>query len=140
MFFHWVIRLLDILSVLFLGMLTLWLLCGSLVADMVRRSSTSKRAELFLKLFRNNTPFLKIPLVKSGYLIGRGPECDIQLKGPGIPLMAGELLIKEGTCTFINLHDNYALFNNLPIEKGDREFLSGDTIRLYNYSMTIQSV
>ena len=139
MFFHWVIRLLDILSVLFLGMLTLWLLCGSLVADMVRRSSTSKRAELFLKLFRNNNPFLKIPLVRSHYLIGRGPECDIQLKVLGIPLRTGELRVKDGTCTFINLHDHSASINNLPIEKGEREFLSGDTIRLYNYSMTIQN-
>ena len=73
---HWMIKLLNAVFVFSLGTVTLWLLCGSLISDRVRRSSPLKRAELFLSVNRDNTPFLNIPLKKSHYLIGRGPECD----------------------------------------------------------------
>ena len=136
---HWVIKLLNIIFVFSMGMVTLWLFYRSLASDKVRRSSPSKRAELFLRVSRNNTPFLKIPLEKSHYLIGRGRECEIPLKGMGIPLIACEIFIKGDNYSFKNLQDNSVSINGQSIEKGSREIVLSDTIKLYNYTITIES-
>lgn len=140
MFLHWMIKLLNIVFVLSLGIVTLWLFYRSLTSERVRRSSPAKRAELFLRVSRDNTPFLKIPLEKSHYLIGRGPECDILLKGMGIPLRIGEICLWDGEYIFRNFHTNSLMINNEPAESEMRKILPGDTIMLYNYTIMIQKM
>jgi len=131
------IKLLNIIFVFSMGMVALWLFHQSLVSDRVRRSSPSKRAELFLRVSRDNAPFLKIPLEKSHYLIGRGPECDILLKGMGIPLKVGELYLQDDHYIFRNFHDYSVTVNNTPIANEEKHILSGNEICLYNYKITI---
>jgi hypothetical protein len=132
------IKLLNVVFVFSMGSVTLWLLIRSLASGRVRRSSPSKRAELFLRISRNKTPFLNILLNKSHYLIGRGPECDIPLKGMGIPLRVGEMYQQDDHYVFRNFHDNSVMINNEPIGKEARKILPGDEIMIYNYTIKIQ--
>ena len=136
MLFHWIIKLLNIVAVFFLGGITLWLLYCS-IADRKRRSSSSKRAELFIRVIRNNTPFLNIPFNKSHYLIGRGAECDILLQGMGIPLTVGELYLRDDNYVFRNFQENSVMINNEPIEKETKRIMPGDEIIIYNYAIKI---
>ena len=140
MLFHWMIKVLNIVFVFSLGIVTLWLFYRSLTSDRVRRSSPSKRAELFLRISRDNAPFLKIPLEKSHYLIGRGPECDILLKGIGIPLIIGEIYLKDGHYFFHSFKHNSAKINNEQMGIESKEILSGDDLIIYNYKITISGV
>jgi hypothetical protein len=137
MFFHWLIRLLEVLSMLFLGMLTLWLLCGSLVADRVRRSSPQERAEIFLRIRRAGTPFFNMKIIKSHYLIGRGPECDISLRGTGIPMRIVELRMEKGGCFFRSLAESGILYNGILPGKEMKKLLPGDEIMVSNYIIMI---
>jgi hypothetical protein len=137
MMFHWLIKFLNIIVVLFLGIVTLWLLYESIITDRVIRSSPSKRAELFLRVSKDSAPFLKIPLEKSHYLIGRGTECDILLKGMGIPLRIGKIYLHDGNYFFRNLHDNSVLVNEEPIGKGAIKLLLGDEIGFHNYMIKV---
>jgi hypothetical protein len=97
----------------------------------------SKRAELFLRVFRDGRPYLKIDLKKSHYLIGRGPECDILLKGMGMPVSVGELFQQNGEYFFKGLSES-AVMNNDPAGTDPRKFLPGDKIMLYNYAIQIE--
>jgi hypothetical protein len=124
---HYVIKLLNIVFVLSLGIITLRLFYQSLIFDKARRSSPLKRAELFLRVGKNRAPFLKMPLKKSHYLIGRGSECDIPLKGMGIPLRVGEIALINGEYVFKNLGDNSI-----------KKILPGDEIMLYNYTIEME--
>jgi hypothetical protein len=131
------IKLLNVVFVFSLGTVTLWLLYRSVASDKVRRSSPSKRAELFIRVLRNNTPFLNFPFNKSHYLIGRGAECDILLKGMGIPLTIGELSLRDDDCIFRNLQEHAVRINDEPIEKEVRKIVPGDEIIVYNYAIKI---
>lgn len=85
------IKILHIAFVASLALVTLRLFIRSLTSEKIRRSSPLQRAELFLRVSRDGVPYLRIPLKKNHYLIGRGPECEILLKGEGIPFYAGEI-------------------------------------------------
>ena len=137
MFLHGITQLLNLIFVFSLGAVTLWLLYRSVISNKVRRSSPSKRAELFIRVLRNNTPFLNVPFNKSHYLIGRGAECDILLKGMGIPLTIGELSLRDDDCIFRNFQDNSVRINDEPIVKEARKIVPGDEIIMYNYAIKI---
>jgi hypothetical protein len=125
---HWTIKLLHVVFVFSLGAVTLRLFYASLTSDRVRRPSPSKRAELLLRVNRNGSPYLNLPLRKSHYLIGRGPECDILLKGQGIPLNVGEIYLKDG---------EYFLKDG----RGSEGRLSPDQgFKLYDYSVTVENM
>jgi len=137
MLFHLLIKLSNILFVFLLGIVTLWLSYMSMVSGRVRRSSPSKRAELFLGVKRNGYLYMRLPLRKSHYLIGRGLECEIPLRGMGIPIRVGEIYRQNERYVFRNLQDHPVMINNEPMERGSREILIGDEIMLYNYTITI---
>jgi hypothetical protein len=126
---HWMIKLLNLVFVSSLGIVALWLFSSSLASGWVRRVSPSKRAELFLRVSRNGSPYMKLPLEKSHYLIGRGPECDILLKGQGIPLGAGEIYLEDGEYVFKNRETG---------EIAKKKILPGDELILYNYVIQIE--
>ena len=126
------------LFVFSLGMVTLWLFFQSLTFDKVRRSSPKQRAELLLEVCRDGAPYLRIPLNKSHYLIGRGPECDIPLRGMGIPLKIGEMYAQEGGYIFKNLHKNSIMINGRPLGKEIKSVFPGDEISAFNYSIAIK--
>ena len=138
MLFRWMIEFLNFVFVFSLGMVTLWLFFQSLTFDKVRRSSPKQRTELLLEVYRDGAPFLKIPLNKGHYLIGRGPECDIPLRGMGIPLKIGEMYEQKGGYIFKNLHKNSIMINGRPLEKGIKSVSQGDEISAYNYSIQIK--
>lgn len=133
---HGMIKLLHVVFVFSLGTVTLWLFFRSLISDKVRRSSPSKRAELFLRVFRDGRQYLKIDLEKSHYLIGRGPECDILLKGMGMPVRVGELFHQNGEYFFKSLSESTVMNDNLA-GTDPRKLLPGDKIMLYNYAIQI---
>jgi hypothetical protein len=126
---HWMIKLLHVVFVSSLGVAAFWLFCLSLASDRIRRSSPSKRAELFLRVKRNSLPYMNIPLVKSHYLIGRGPECDIPLKGTGIPIKAYEIYLED---------EDYVLRSCEPGENAAHNILPGNELVLYNYTITLE--
>ncbi len=132
------IELLNIVFVFSLAMVTLWLFFQSLPFDMVRRSSPKQRAELLLEICRDGVPYLKVPLKRSHYLIGRGPECDIPLRGMGIPLKIGEISEQGGNYIFKNLHDHSVVVNGRPLGKETKSVLLGDEIHAYHYSIHIK--
>jgi len=127
---HWTIKLFHAIFVSSLGAVTLWLLFVSMTSDMVRRSSPKQRAELLLRVWKDGTSYLSLPLGKGHYLIGRGPECDIFLKGPGIPLKVAEIYMKG---------DDYHL--RMPLEDegegNEKMLLPGEKLMLYNYAMQL---
>lgn len=135
---HWTIKLLHVVFVFSLGTVTLWLFFRSLASDRVRRSSPLKRAEFFLTICRNGAPYLRMPLKKSHYLIGRGPECDIPLKGVGIPVIAGEVCVYDGDYIFRNYRNSSVPINGGPISETPRKLLPGDEIMLYNYTIQVK--
>ncbi len=132
------IELLNILFVFSLAMVTLWLFFQSLPLDKVRRSSPKQRAELLLEICRDGVPYLKVPLKRSHYLIGRGPECDIPLRGTGIPLKIGEISEQGGDYIFRNLHDHSVIVNGRPLRREIKSVLLGDEISAYHYSIHIK--
>jgi hypothetical protein len=138
MIFRWMIEFLNFSFVFSLGMVTLWLFFQSLTFDRVRRSSPKQRAELLLEVYRDGAPYLKIPFNKGHYLIGRGPECDIPLRGMGIPLKIGEMYEQEGNYVFKNLHNNSVMINGRPLGKEIKSVSPGDEINAYNYSIQIK--
>jgi hypothetical protein len=138
MVYRWLLEFLNFFFVFSLGMVTLWLFFKSLTFDKVRRSSPKQRAELLLEVYRNGAPYLKIPLNKSHYLIGRGPECDIPLRGMGIPLKIGEMYEQEGGYIFKNLHNNSIRINGMSLGKEIQFVSPGDEINAYNYSIAIK--
>lgn len=138
MIFRWMIQFLNILFILSLGMITLWLFCKSLASDRVRRSSPKPRAELLLEVLRDGSSFLKIPLNKSHYLIGRGPECDIPLMKMGIPLRIGEISEQGEGHLFKNFKGDSVTVNNKPIGRERIMIYPGDEIRAYNYCIRIR--
>ena len=133
------IKLLNGVFVFSFGVVTLWLFLRSLSSLRVRRSSPSKRAEFFLRITREGIPFLNIPIEKNHYLIGRAPECDILLKGPGMALKMGEIRAGNGICTFRSLVDNCARVNNESIGREERPLFPGHEIRLYDYLLKVDS-
>lgn len=134
---HYVIKLANLALVISLGLVTLRLLVGSLLFDRVRRSSPSKRAELFFKVFRKGAPFLKVVLDKSHYRVGRGPECDILIKGEGIPLQVGDLFFKDNQYFFRKSSPNFVTINGQPGPEGLVRITLEDEIRVNDYSMRI---
>jgi hypothetical protein len=132
------INFLNMFFVFSLGMVTLWLFFQSLTFDRVKRSSPKKRAELLLEVRREGAPFLKMSLDKSHYLIGRGPECDVPLRGMGIPLKIGEIFQENGGYIFKNYNQNSVMINNEHVGKEVREIWPGDEIRFYNYSIWVK--
>jgi hypothetical protein len=130
---HWYIKLANMILVVDLGIITLWLLAGSLTFDKVRRSSPFKRAELLIKVFREGSLFLKFQPKKSHYLIGRGPESDIQINGPSIPLKIGELRFKREGNFFKKFPQNLVYVNRIPVSDDEVCLTSGDEIACYGY-------
>lgn len=136
---HWMIKLLNVVFVFSLGIVAFRLFYRSLISDKARRSSPAKRAELFLMVSKDGAPLLKFPLGESHYLIGRAPECDIPLKGSGIPLNVGELIVDEEGCFFKNHKTGSADINEELSPEGPIRILPGSQVRLYNYTLMIQN-
>jgi hypothetical protein len=135
---HWMIKLLHPVFVSSLGAASFWLLCMSLASDKIRRSSPSKRAELFMRVKKGGLAYMNIPLVKSRYLIGRGPGCDILLKGAGIPVKIGELSFRENDWLLLNYAGGAVTINGDQIDNGSRKLLPGERIILYNFTIEIK--
>lgn len=137
MVYRWLIEFLNFVFVFSLGMITLWLFRQSLASDRVKRSSPKQRAELLIEVRRDGAPFLRMPLVKSHYLIGRGPECDIPLRGMGIPFRVGEIYRQDVSYVFKNFQSNFAMINGKFFSNEAKTIFPGDEIRAYKYSIRI---
>lgn len=124
----WTIKLLNIVFSVSLGLVALRLCIGGFSSGKLKRSLSSKRAELFMRVSRNGSSYMNLALEKSHYLIGRGPECDILLKGAGIPLSVGELYLKDGEYIFRDFQ-----------EKEERIF-PGAELKLYDYRIKVERV
>ena len=84
-----------------------------------------------MRVKKDGLPYMNIPLVKSHYLIGRGPECDINLKGIGIPIRAGE----------ISLEDDCYFFRSFQSGEGaEKTILPDDELLLYNYAIKLEEL
>lgn len=136
----WYIKLFNCVFAFSLCIVALWLFCRSLTSDRARRSSPKQRAELFLSVSRDGAPYLKIPLEKSHYLIGRGPECDIPLRGWGIPVNVGELTVDAEGCLFKSHQTSSQDSNGEFSAEGSRRILPGGQVRLYNYTLMIHNI
>lgn len=134
---HYIIKLANMIFAVDLGIILLWLLVSSLTFDKVRRSSTSKRAELFIKVFRDGAPFLKVVPSKSHYLIGRGPECDIRINGEGVPLKVGEFRFKGGGNFFKKFPHNLVYINGCPMDEAEVGISPDDELICYGYTIML---
>jgi hypothetical protein len=102
-----------------------------LTSGKIRRSSPLKRAEFFMRVKKDGVPYLNIPLVKSHYLIGRGQECEINLKGTGIPVRVGELSLED---------DGYVFKSFQPEGMQETKILPDAELVLYNYEIKIEEL
>ena len=138
MFFHGMIKFLNLIFISALGFVTLQLFFQSLILSKVRRSSPKKRAELLLEVRRDGAPFLSSFLTKSHYIIGRGPECDIPLRGMGIPLRVAEICPQEGGYVVKSFQDNSLSINSEPFGSEEKRISPEDEIKFCNYSFKIK--
>jgi hypothetical protein len=109
----------------------------SLLAASMRRSSLSKKAELFLYVRRDGVLFRKVPIGTGQYRIGRGNECDILLEGMGIPLVAGELIASEKL--FFRARSGSPVTKNKSTASHEFEIQPGDEVGFYAYSMRLEN-
>ncbi|MHB2022943.1 MAG: FhaA domain-containing protein, partial [Mycobacteriales bacterium] len=69
------------------------------------------------------------PLNGDRIVLGRSPDCDLQLTDPGVSRRHAELRLLDGVFVLEDLGStNGTLVNNVPV--GDRQLVSGDRIRL----------
>ncbi len=134
---HYIIKLANLIFAVDLGIIILWLLISCLTFDKVRKSSTARRAELFIRVFRDGAPFLKVVPSKSHYLIGRGPECDIRINGEGVPLKVGEFRFKGGGNFFNKFPNNSVYINGSPVAEAEVGISPDDEIVCYGYTIML---
>lgn len=122
----WTIRLLNALFTSLLGLLSLRLLSWALQCGRENERPGGPGAEPpVLNILRDRAPFLRVLLEKDRYRVGRDSECDIVLKGPGIPLVAGEISARTSGCFFSR-------------DRQECLFPSGG-IAILNYLLTVES-
>lgn len=135
---YWMIKILNTAFVFSFGAVALWLFYKSLASGKTRRSSPHQRAERFLGIMKDGSPFITIPLRESHYLIGRATECDIPLNGHGIPLKVGEICRRDGHYAFRSFIEGVARIDGERVGREPREISPGNEIFLYNYSLKIE--
>jgi predicted component of type VI protein secretion system len=118
--------------------MALWLFFRCVTFDRVRRSSPAQRAELFLAIRREGTPFSSLQLKEGHYLIGRGPECNIPLKGAGIPFRAGEIKRMDNGWIFRYSNPGTITINGTNPTDPERELQPGDEIQICNYCINVE--
>ncbi len=133
------IRGANLMFVLSSGALMLWLLGRSLISGLAWRSSAEQKSELLLEIFRDRASVLRLLLTKKRYLIGRGPDCDIVLKGVGIPLRLGEISRDHGRYFFYTLKDGSAAESDQRIAKGRLKLIPGGEITIHEFRFEINS-
>jgi hypothetical protein len=97
---HGMIKVLHVLFVLAMGASVLWLFIHAFAADRRPVKKPSDRPLPLMIILRDGLPFLKMPLANGRYVIGREASCDIALRGPGLPPIAGEIRVIPGRCLF----------------------------------------
>lgn len=134
---HWTIKILNALFVWSLGVTVIWLFSRALVSDWVAKTKPIRGETLLLNLMKEGVSYLKMPLEKKRYSIGRETDCDIPLKGIGLPLRA-EIRILGGCCLFDNVIDDHHSTGGVgKIEK--RVILKpGQELVLCNYVLRIE--
>jgi predicted component of type VI protein secretion system len=135
---HYSIKLLHIIFACSLGGMALWLFFRCVVFDRARRSSPFQRAELFLAIRRESTPFSSLKLRKGHYLIGRDHECDILLKGAGIPRRVGEIERANSGWVFRHTNPGTISINGANVTGPETKLQSGDEIQISDYYITIE--
>ncbi len=135
---HYTIKLLNAVFVASAGVVALLLLFASILNGTARMSSPKQRAERLLTVMRDGAVFLSMPLRKRHYRIGRSPECDIPLKGPGIPPVLCDIFINGGEWNILShTEDSIAIKGERP-GKNKARITIGEKIMLYNYSISIK--
>lgn len=77
------------------------------------------------------------PLRGELIVLGRSPECDLQLPDPGVSRRHAQLRYEEGVFVLEDLGStNGTLVNNVPV--GDRQLAPGDRIRLGNTTLVYE--
>jgi hypothetical protein len=138
----------DFLKILFsgsLGGIALLLLWQSIFDEKGRKRPGSRKAGstklLFLAATKDGVPFLRMPLLRNHYLIGRAADCDVRLPGPEIPLYGVKMIRDED--------DGQWHLKMVPADEGSgvnhsfaghnrTEIIPGRPFVLYNYRMEIE--
>lgn len=77
------------------------------------------------------------PLHGRRVVLGRSPDCDLQLTDPGVSRRHAELRFVDGGFLLEDLGStNGTLVNNVPV--GDRQLVSGDRIRLGSTTLVFE--
>jgi hypothetical protein len=134
---HWTIKILNALFVWSLGATVIWLFSRALVSDWMAKTNSIRGETLLLNVIKEGVSYLKMPLKKKRYSIGRETDCDIPIKGIGLPLKA-EIRVLDGCCLFDDLIDDHHSTGGVgKIEK--RVILKpGQELALCNYVLRIE--
>jgi hypothetical protein len=101
------------------------------------KTNSIRGETLLLNVIKEGVSYLKMPLKKKRYSIGRETDCDIPIKGIGLPLKA-EIRVLDGCCLFDDLIDDHHSTGGVgKIEK--RVILKpGQELALCNYVLRIE--
>ncbi len=135
---HWTIKMLNAVFVISMGMTVLWLFICAFASDQTAEKVTHDIEPFFLDIKRNNAPYLKVPLDKNRYLIGRDAACDIGLKGIGIPAIAAEVCIRDGHYIFCDLINSNEFTGDI-LPTGKEKMMKTDMV-LANYILRIEAL
>jgi hypothetical protein len=128
----WSIKILNAVFVWSLGVTVIWLLCCSLMVSREAKKASAKSPALLLDILKEGVPYLRMPLKKYRYSLGRDERCDVLLRGSGIPARAGEISILDGGCFFEQSHRDRC---------GERiALIPGQDLALYNFSLRIEAM
>lgn len=126
---HWMIKALNMAFVVMLLMYMLWLTYKSMRQNIFENTMPRKRSDLIIEVTREGNPYKRIILTDNHCIIGRAPECKINLKGQGIPLRLGEIRYIDGHWEFHNKVSDQKI-----------RLMSGSVIFLYNYTITFKEI
>lgn len=135
---HWIIKMLNAVFVLSLGMTILWLIIQTLSYNSSRSKRHEDMARIFLLITNNGASYLKMFLNEGKYLIGRDHSCNIVLKGIGVPSIVGELFVRRGVCQFKYFHGARVINQYLKQEEKIMILKPGQWITLYGYILNIE--
>lgn len=83
-----------------------------------------------LILYSGGDAGLPFDLEPGTYVVGRAPECDLQLDNPGISRRHAELRVTEGEVTLVDLGSSNGTFVNEARAGGPQVLAGGDLVRL----------
>ena len=135
---HGAIKILNAIFVWSFGLTALWLLYRSLAAGMPAKKTPGTAPSLLLNIEKEGAPYLRMPLVRKRYILGRDAGCDITLRGAGMPGRAGTIRVEAGGCLFESSAQIRPAAPGVPA--GRIAMPSGCEVMLADYRLRIESL